>query len=84
MPTLKTDVALSTSERDHRTKGIRSHDQPIRSHDQPISPRAAARMSFWPEAVSSADEDLKAVLKEKMALKEEVMCLMDEVEVLKV
>lgn len=75
-PILKTGVVLSTSEQEQKINGKKL------LLDQ-LSPRVASRMSFWPEAVSNADEDLKMVLKEKMELKEEVMCLMDEVEVLK-
>ena len=76
MPILKTSVTLSMSEQDQRPKDSRPWEQQL-------SPWIAARMSFWPEAISSADKDLKTVLKEKMELKEEVMCLMEEVEVMK-
>ena len=73
MPILKT---ISISEQDQRPK-----DSGLRGHQ--LSPRIAARMSFWPESINSADKDLEAVLKEKMELKEEVVCLMEEVEVMK-
>lgn len=73
IPSLKT----SATEQDQRPKDSRPWEYQL-------SPKIAARMSFWLEAISSSDDNLKTILKEKMELKEEVMCLMDEVEVLKV